>query len=118
MILFRIFQLSVRDQSTLLEESWNELFVLTAAQWSFPVDEGKSLVTSLRSASLFINHFSAILLSNSTVSTSRQLSLEEDARKLKEIITRLHSLRVDHTEHACLKALVLFKAGESLRIRS
>ncbi|CAG9837148.1 unnamed protein product [Diabrotica balteata] len=32
-------QLSYRDQSILLEESWNELFVLTAAQWAFPVDE-------------------------------------------------------------------------------
>lgn len=44
MILIWVFQLSIRDQSTLLEESWNELFVLTAAQWSFPVDEGKSVV--------------------------------------------------------------------------
>lgn len=33
-------QLSYRDQSILLEESWSELFVLTAAQWAFPVDEG------------------------------------------------------------------------------
>lgn len=40
----------------------------------------------------------------------RQSILEEDARKLREIITRLSLLRVDHTEHACLKALVLFKA--------
>ena len=32
-------QLSYRDQSILLEESWSELFVLTAAQWAFPVDE-------------------------------------------------------------------------------
>ncbi|XP_028155625.1 nuclear receptor subfamily 2 group E member 1-like [Diabrotica virgifera virgifera] len=84
-------QLSYRDQSILLEESWNELFVLTAAQWAFPVDE-------------------AILLSNVVAPTSRQVFLEDDARKLKEIIARLNLLRVDHTEHACLKALVLFKA--------
>ncbi|KAG5886090.1 hypothetical protein JTB14_031691 [Gonioctena quinquepunctata] len=84
-------QLSYRDQSILLEESWNELFVLTAAQWAFPVDE-------------------AILLGNAVAPTSRHNALEEDARKLKEIITRLNLLRVDHTEHACLKALVLFKA--------
>ncbi|KAF2899528.1 hypothetical protein ILUMI_06644, partial [Ignelater luminosus] len=32
-------QLSYRDQSILLEESWSELFVLTAAQWALPVDE-------------------------------------------------------------------------------
>nr|XP_023017081.1 nuclear receptor subfamily 2 group E member 1-like [Leptinotarsa decemlineata] len=84
-------QLSYRDQSILLEESWNELFVLTAAQWAFPVDEG-------------------ILLGNTVAPNTRQTTLEEDARKLKEIITRLNMLRVDHTEHACLKALVLFKA--------
>lgn len=39
-IIIFCLQLSVRDQSILLEESWNELFVLTAAQWSFPIDEG------------------------------------------------------------------------------
>ncbi|CAH0557197.1 unnamed protein product [Brassicogethes aeneus] len=32
-------QLSYRDQSLLLEESWRELFVLTAAQWILPIDE-------------------------------------------------------------------------------
>lgn len=37
-------QLSYRDQSILLEESWSELFVLTAAQWAFPVDECKCFV--------------------------------------------------------------------------
>ncbi|XP_026465052.1 photoreceptor-specific nuclear receptor-like [Ctenocephalides felis] len=34
-------QLSLRDQSLLLEESWAELFVLTAAQWNLPIEEGK-----------------------------------------------------------------------------
>nr|XP_015836172.1 PREDICTED: nuclear receptor subfamily 2 group E member 1 isoform X3 [Tribolium castaneum] len=81
-------QLSYRDQSILLEESWSELFVLTAAQWAFPVDE----------------------ISNAIAPTSRHAALEEDARRLREIITRLTLLRVDHTEHACLKALVLFKS--------
>ncbi|CAH1369031.1 photoreceptor-specific nuclear receptor-like isoform X2 [Tenebrio molitor] len=84
-------QLSYRDQSILLEESWSELFVLTAAQWAFPVDE-------------------TLLVSNAIAPTSRHAALEEDARRLREIITRLTLLRVDHTEHACLKALVLFKS--------
>lgn len=38
-------QLSYRDQSILLEESWSELFVLTSAQWAFNVDEGISIIT-------------------------------------------------------------------------
>lgn len=50
------------------------------------------------------------LVTNAVAPSSRQSILEEDARKLREIITRLSLLRVDHTEHACLKALVLFKA--------
>lgn len=53
----------------------------------------------------------ALLVSNAMAPTARHSILEEDARKLREIISRLTLLRVDHTEHACLKALVLFKAG-------
>ncbi|KAB0798531.1 hypothetical protein PPYR_09524 [Photinus pyralis] len=86
-------QLSYRDQSILLEESWSELFVLTAAQWALPIDE-------------------ALLVNNALAPATRQIELEEDARKLHEVITRLTLLRVDHTEHAFLKALVLFK-GDS-----
>ncbi|KAL1490404.1 hypothetical protein ABEB36_013109 [Hypothenemus hampei] len=81
-------RLSLRDQSILLEESWSDLFVLTAAQWALPIDE----------------------VNQAAVPCSRHHILEEDARKLKEVISRLNILRVDHTEHACLKALVLFKA--------
>ena len=36
-------QLPFRDQATLLEESWCELFVLSAAQWSLPIDIGKQI---------------------------------------------------------------------------
>ncbi|XP_045470371.1 nuclear receptor subfamily 2 group E member 1-like [Harmonia axyridis] len=84
-------QLSFRDQSILLEESWSELFVLTASQWALSLDE-------------------TVLISNAVAPSSRHSALEDDARKLREIINRLTVLRLDHTEHACLKALVLFKA--------
>lgn len=43
---------------------------------------------------------------------SRRSALAEDARRLEEAVARFLVLRVDHTEYACLKALVLFKAGE------
>ncbi|KAK9878452.1 hypothetical protein WA026_022092 [Henosepilachna vigintioctopunctata] len=84
-------QLSYRDQTILLEESWSELFVLTASQWALPLDEN-------------------VLISNAVAPSSRHSTLEDDARKLREVINRLTVLRLDHTEHACLKALVLFKA--------
>lgn len=53
-----------------------------------------------------------LLVTNAIAPSNRQVGLEEDARKLRDVINRLTLLRVDHTEHACLKALVLFKAGK------
>ncbi|XP_023290718.1 nuclear receptor subfamily 2 group E member 1 [Orussus abietinus] len=82
-------QFSYRDQAILLEESWSELFVLTAAQWNFNVDE-----STLVSADL---------------PTERRRTLLEEARRLRELLTRCVMLRVDHSEYACLKAIVLFK---------
>lgn len=55
---------------------------------------------------------SDLLVSNAVSPSTRHLSLDSDARKLRDVITRLTLLRVDHTEFACLKALVLFKAGK------
>lgn len=34
-------QLPTADQKVLLEESWAELFVITAAQWGLPIDNGE-----------------------------------------------------------------------------
>jgi hypothetical protein len=42
-----LLQLTFRDQAILLEEAWSELFVLSAAQWALPVDEGKTPVGRL-----------------------------------------------------------------------
>lgn len=57
---------------------------------------------------------SDVLISNAISPSTRHLTLEEDARKLRDVISRLTLLRVDHTEYACLKALVLFKSGKKL----
>ena len=38
-------------------------------------------------------------------------ALIEQARQLKDLITKLSSLRLDQTEFTCLKALVLFRPG-------
>lgn len=42
-------QLPFRDQAILLEESWCELFVLSAAQWSLNIDIGELFPISLQS---------------------------------------------------------------------
>lgn len=83
-------QLPFRDQAILLEESWSELFVVAAAQWSLPLDEG-SLVRA------------------SGASPEQQAALGREVVAMRDITTRLHALRVDHTEYACLKALILFR---------
>jgi len=36
--------LPFRDQAILLEETWSELFILSAAQWSLNVDVGRTFV--------------------------------------------------------------------------
>ncbi|KMQ86315.1 photoreceptor-specific nuclear receptor [Lasius niger] len=84
-------QLPYRDQTILLEESWSELFVLTAAQWSFPVDETTLVPVDLP--------------------MERREILLDKARRLRELLAKCAALRVDHSEYACLKAIVLFKAA-------
>ncbi|CAH0388820.1 unnamed protein product [Bemisia tabaci] len=84
-------QLPSHDQSLLLEDSWSELFALSAAQWSFALDQG-------------------FLVINSAAPEYRHSALEETVRKLKGIVNRILTMRLDHTEFTCLKALVLFKS--------
>lgn len=48
----------------------------------------------------------------SCVNYSTNTKLHEFQKKLKDVTIRFHSLQVDYTEFACLKALVLFKPGK------
>ncbi|XP_060074736.1 nuclear receptor subfamily 2 group E member 1-like [Ylistrum balloti] len=89
-------QLPFRDQAILLEESWSELFVLSAAQWSLPIDIATLLAPGSLHLDSHIGEKHAIMAAN--------------LRILNDVISRLNSLRVDSTEYACLKALVLFKS--------
>ena len=59
-------QLPFRDQAILLEESWSELFILSAAQWSLPVDLGKEFYPKsffLKTLPAFGHHFNLIAVS-------------------------------------------------------
>lgn len=73
-------QLSFKDQTTLLEDSWAELFVITAAYWGLPIES----ITQAPS---------------------------EDLRHLLKAFSQIGNLRMDSTEVACLKSLVLFRTG-------
>ncbi|XP_074660959.1 nuclear receptor subfamily 2 group E member 1-like [Tubulanus polymorphus] len=89
-------QLPFRDQAILLEESWGELFILSAAQWSLPIDPG-----TLLTASGMVSPVSRV--------NEKATTIVSQIRCLQDIISRFNNIRVDATEFACLKALVLFK---------
>ncbi|ELT91492.1 hypothetical protein CAPTEDRAFT_53417, partial [Capitella teleta] len=93
-------QLPFRDQAILLEESWSELFILSAAQWSLPLDPNSLL--------------SANGVANDNHPSDTPAAMMAQIRAMKDIVARFNALRVDATECACLKALVLFKAGRHL----
>lgn len=69
-------QLPIHDQRKLLENSWSQLFVITASQWGLNLD---------------------------ILAADKNLSL------LNATITKFKMMRVDQTEAACLKALLLFE---------
>ena len=86
-----------RDQVILLEESWKELFLLDAVHWELPLE-----IAALRTA-----------VTGCQDSEARQR--ESDIRSIREGLLRIKSLRVDLTEHAHLKAILLFKPGKLQR---
>ena len=92
--------LPFRDQAILLEEGWSELFVLSAAQFSLPVDMGPLL--------------SAAGLQVDKAPTDKIVAGMADIRLLQNVVARFKRVQIDSTEYACLKAIVLFKPGELL----
>lgn len=91
--------LPFRDQAILLEEGWSELFVLSSAQFSLPLDMGRLL--------------SAAGLQVDRAPTDKIVAGMADIRLLQNIVARFKRLQIDSTEYACLKAIVLFKPGEN-----
>eukprot|EP00057_Strongylocentrotus_purpuratus_P004550 XP_003728922.1 PREDICTED: nuclear receptor subfamily 2 group E member 1 isoform X1 [Strongylocentrotus purpuratus] len=82
------------DQAILLEESWGELFVLGACQWSLSAECGQLV--------------SAETL-NSLKKDQSDTSIQHDVRILQDIVCRVRELQADPMEFACLKALTLFR---------
>ncbi|XP_054769748.2 photoreceptor-specific nuclear receptor-like [Lytechinus pictus] len=86
--------LSFSDQAILLEESWGELFILGACQWSLSREFGQ-------------------LFSSETLNTLKNdqsdTTIQNDVRILQDIVCRVRELQTDPMEFACLKALALFR---------
>ncbi len=85
--------LPYRDQLALLEDTWRELFVLSAAQFALPVELALSSSSSL------------------------DVNVLTELKTFQETISKFSSLRVDATEFACLRAIVLLKTSISSELR-
>ena len=112
----------VMRQVILLEESWSELFLLCAVQWSLPMESSPlfAVADQVAHAGGSATHSGA----GSATSGSGGLSggstgsgksgghhVHSDMRILQEVTTRFKVLQVDPAEFACHKAIVLFKPG-------
>lgn len=80
--------LTIEDQLTLLESSWRELFLLGAAQM-VPTLDPSALVPP----------------------GPQNLPLAVQVTRFRETLTGFHAMNLDYHEYACIKAIVLFKAG-------
>lgn len=80
----------------LLEETWSEMFLLSAIQWSLPMDKCPLLS----------------LPDRSPTEQPKAILPTADLHCLRDVFDRFKVLAVDPTEFACLKAIVLFKPGE------
>ncbi|XP_011634330.1 nuclear receptor subfamily 2 group E member 1 [Pogonomyrmex barbatus] len=80
--------LTMEDQLTLLESSWRELFLLAAAQMIPTLDPTPLLPPSPQSIGLAI-----------------------EVTHFRETLAGFHAMNLDQQEFACIRAMVLFKAG-------
>ena len=81
--------LPFRDQLSLLEESWREFFVLGAAQFNLPLEMGPKLLGN-----------------------SNNEEILNEIKSCQDAIEKFREMNVDHTEFACLKAIILFKTDK------
>ncbi|KAB7496814.1 Nuclear receptor subfamily 2 group E member 1 [Armadillidium nasatum] len=77
----------------LLENSWRELFILSATQFLLPIEASPLLAMSGLSGE----------------SSEKILSILQDIKLFQETSLKFKTMAVDPTEYACLKAIVLFK---------
>ena len=80
--------LAMEDQLTLLEASWRELFLLSAAQMLPTLDPSVLLPPGPQS-----------------------LPLAVEVNRFREALAGFHAMNLDIHEYACIRAIVLFKAG-------
>lgn len=80
--------LTMEDQLTLVESSWRELFLLAAAQMLPDLDPTPLVAPGPSS-----------------------LGLAVEVNRFRETLAGFHRMKLDQHEFACIRAIVLFKAG-------
>ncbi|XP_078033519.1 nuclear receptor subfamily 2 group E member tailless [Augochlora pura] len=80
--------LVMEDQLTLLESSWRELFLLAAAQIEPTLDPSGLLPPGPSGLGLIV-----------------------EVNRFRETLAGFHAMNLDAHEYACIRAIVLFKAG-------
>lgn len=80
--------LIMEDQLTLLEFSWRELFLLAAAQMLPTLDPTPLLATN-----------------------PQNIALAVEVNRFRDTLAGFHGMNLDQHEFACIRAIVLFKAG-------
>lgn len=80
-----------------MEECWSELFLLNAVQWCLPLENNPLFNPS--------DHVAAI-------PNGKASQVAADIRVLNETLRRFRTISVDPAEFACMKAIVLFRAGK------
>ena len=86
--------MSQTNQVILLETSWSDLFMLTAVQWSFSIDD-----------------YDQTYLLNNIDENDKFQTLNDEVWKIVDCLRKTGHMKYDHTELTCLKALALFKTG-------
>ena len=103
------------DQIILLEESWRELFVLAAAQFTLPI-EASTLMTALDLTNSPFDHMSGLSgCTPSSVNSERQRNFLDQIEIFQETVAKFKQMNVDTTEYACLRAVILFKTCKLIK---
>ena len=81
-------RLPFRDQVILLEEGWKEMLLLDSVFWAFTLTQGGS------------------------PESENDQRRQQEIKKMQEALMPLNTLKLDSSEYACLKAVVLFRTSK------
>ena len=91
-------ELTLNDQSLLLQVTWNELFLLNASQCNMPIQATQLLILNG--------------IHNNTIDSDKVQTYLDQTRKFQEQVEKFKLMHLDHAEYSCLKAIILFTPGK------